>query len=74
MLGEAGVTAMELRVGATALTVREAEPEMPVRVAVTLVDPAATPLATPDEFTIATAVLAADHETAEVMSAVEPSS
>jgi hypothetical protein len=45
-----GVTAMEERVG---VTVRVAVPLMPLRVAVRVVEPAATPLASPDA-TVAT--------------------
>jgi hypothetical protein len=59
------VTAVTLRV-----TVSVAEPWTPVRIAVTVVDPAATPVATPAAFTVATAGLEVVQLTAPVTSAV----
>ena len=53
--GEAGVTAMETKVAE--VTVREAEGlEMPLKVAVILVEPAASALARPELLMVATAV------------------
>jgi len=53
--GEAGVTAIETKVAE--VTVREAEGlEMPLKVAVILVEPAASALARPELLMVATAV------------------
>ena len=73
MLGAAGVTAMELRVGAVAVTVMAAVPLIPLSDAVIVVDPDATPLARPAVLMVATAVLALTHVTVVVMFFVEPS-
>ena len=73
MLGAAGVTAMELRVGAVAVTVMAAVPLIPLSDAVTVVEPDATPLARPAALMVATPVLALTHVTVVVMFFVEPS-
>lgn len=73
MLGDAGVTAMELSVGAFADTVSVAEPETLLYVAVMLVDPAATALAIPPLLMVAIPVLLAVHVADDVTSVVEPS-
>lgn len=54
MLGLGGARTMAVRVGAIAATLNVALPLMPVRVAVTLVEPEATPLASPPALTVAT--------------------
>lgn len=73
MLAVAGVTAMVESVGADAVTASDAVPETLLSVAVTVVDPAATGVATPDPLTVAMA----EFETvqaAEVLTlAVDPS-
>ena len=74
MLAVAGVTAMETSVGEpTAVTVRAAVPVTAESVAVTLADPAATPVASPDPLMVVAAVLLTAQVTVEVMLAVEPS-
>ncbi len=57
----------------SALTFTVAEPLMPLNVAVTLVEPVATAVATPAALTVATAVLAADHCAVAVTLCVDPS-
>jgi hypothetical protein len=73
MLGVAGVTAMLANVFMGAVTVSTAVPLTLLRVAVILLAPAATPVASPAELMVAAAVLELVHVTDEVMFAVEPS-
>jgi hypothetical protein len=73
MLGVAGVTAMDFSVFCAAVTVKVADPVIPVRVAVMVLVPAATPVATPEALMVAAAGLEDVHATEEVMTAVEPS-
>ena len=69
MLGALGVTAMEVTV--VAVTVSVAVPLTPLRVAVTSVDPAATPVANPPDEMVATVALAVVQVAVEVTLAVE---
>jgi hypothetical protein len=72
MLTFPGVTAIDLIVFA-AVTVNGVVPVTPLREAVTLVEPAATPVARPVELIVAVAALAVAQVTVELMFAVEPS-
>jgi hypothetical protein len=71
MLPFAGVTAIEASVFATAVTVNAVVPVTPLSDAVTLVEPAATPVASPVELMVAIAVLAIAHVTVVLTFAVE---
>ncbi|MGA8431287.1 MAG: hypothetical protein WB729_15810 [Candidatus Sulfotelmatobacter sp.] len=73
MLAVVGDTAIAVTVGAIGDTVSAALPLIPENVAVTVVAPAAIPLARPVEFTVATDWLASDHVAVELTFAVEPS-
>jgi hypothetical protein len=73
MLAFAGVTAIELSVFAFAVTVSGVVPVTPLSVAVTLLEPAATPVARPVELIVAIAALAVAQVTVVLMFAVEPS-
>ncbi len=70
MVGVAGVTEIEVRMG---VTVSVAVPLTPLNDAVTVAEPAATPVARPDALTVATAALEVVQLTVLVMLAVEPS-
>ena len=72
-LGLAGVTAMEERVFAAAVTVRVAEPVTPLSEAEMVVVPAATAVARPEVLTVAVAVLEEAHVAVALTLAVEPS-
>jgi len=67
------VTAIDVSVGAVAVTVRDAVPLMPLRDAVIVDEPAATPVARPAEVMVAVAVLEDVQVTVAVMVLVEPS-
>jgi len=72
-LAEAGVTAIDFRVGTAIATVSVAVPLTPLRVAVITLEPAATAVAIPDELIVATTVFA-DVQIAVVLTfAVEAS-
>jgi len=73
MLAVAGVTAIEDSVGAVVVTLRDAVPLMPLRDAVMVDDPAATPVARPAELMVAVAVLEDVQVTVEVMVLVDSS-
>jgi hypothetical protein len=73
MLGVAGVTAIDESAFTAAVTVNAAVPLMPLAVAVTVLDPAATPAASPLEFKVAAAVLELVQVALDVTFAVEPS-
>lgn len=73
MLAEEGVTAMEDSVGVFAVTVMEAVPLTPLWDAVTVVEPAATAVTRPLEFTVAMPEPAVTQVTFDVISAVEAS-
>jgi hypothetical protein len=73
MLAVAGETAMAVNVFATAATVSVALPLMPSRVAVTVVEPAATAVASPDGLMEATFGSASVQRADAVTFAVEPS-
>jgi hypothetical protein len=73
MLGAAGVTAMEVRVGAVAVTVSVALPLTPFSDAVIVADPELTPVARPAAVIVATLVLALTHVTVLVTFPVVPS-
>jgi hypothetical protein len=70
MLAGVGVIEIVDRVG---VTVRDAIPLTPLRDAVIVVEPAATAVARPEVFTVATAVFELVQLTLPVRSAVEPS-
>jgi hypothetical protein len=70
MLAPAGVTAIEVIVFA-GVTVNGVVPVTPLREAVTLVEPAATPVTRPVELIVAIAVLAAAQVAVVLMFAVE---
>jgi hypothetical protein len=71
MLGEAGVTAIE--VSTFGVTLSAALPLTPLKEAVTVVEPAATPVASPAALITAAAVVELVQVTVEVITAVEPS-
>jgi hypothetical protein len=71
MFAVPGDTAIAVTV--LAVTVSEALPLIPLRVAVTVVDPTATHVANPPEPIVATPVFPVVHFAAEVTTAVEPS-
>ena len=73
MLEEAGVTEIDFRVETAFATVSVAVPLMPLRVAVTAVEPAATAVAIPEELIVATAVFAEAQFAVVLIFAVEPS-
>jgi hypothetical protein len=73
MVTVAGETAMEASVFAGAAIVRVAVPLSAPMVAVTVVEPAATPVAIPDEVMVATFPFASAQVAEEVTSAIEPS-
>jgi hypothetical protein len=73
MLGVAGVTAIEESVMTGAVTVNAAVPLMPLTVAVTVLDPATTPVASPAALIVATVALELVQVAFEVTFAVEPS-
>jgi hypothetical protein len=60
---DGGATLTVVTTGGAALTVIEAEPDLPELVAVMFAVPAATPLTTPAEFTVAAEALSVDHVT-----------
>jgi hypothetical protein len=60
---EGGETATVVTTGGAALTVIVAEPDLPELVAVIFAVPAATPVTTPAEFTVAAEALSVDHVT-----------
>lgn len=64
-----GVTAMETTVS-EGVMVNEAVPVTPLRVAVTVAEPGATPVTRPPVVMVAVTVLLTDQDTAEVMFAV----
>jgi hypothetical protein len=61
------------RVGADAVMARDALPETLLRVAVMVVEPAATGVAVPDALTVAMAEFETVHAAEEVTLAVDPS-
>jgi hypothetical protein len=69
----AGNTEIEVTVPVAAVTVSDSVPLIPLRDAVTMVEPTATPVARPLEFTVANACVATDQVAVELMLAVEPS-
>ena len=71
MLGLAGVTAMDERVLAAAVTVSVAVPLTPFSAAVMVDEPAATPVANPLELIVAAAVFDEVHVAVVVTLAVE---
>jgi hypothetical protein len=71
--GALGVTAIAVSVFAGAMTVTAAVPLTPPTAAVTLLDPAATAVASPVELMVATAVVELLQLAADVMFAVDPS-
>ena len=71
MLAVAGVTAIEVTVSVGAVTVRLAVPLTPLSDAVMVAVPAATPVATPAEVTVAAAELELVQVAVEVTFAVE---
>jgi hypothetical protein len=71
MLAVAGETAIEVRVGARAVTVNVAVDVNPSAVASMVAVPAATPVASPEELTVATAVFDEVQATPEVNAPVE---
>jgi hypothetical protein len=73
MLGAAGVTAMEESDFTAAITVNVAVPLMPLTVAVTVLEPAATAVASPAALTVAIVVVELVHAAVEVTFAVDPS-
>lgn len=73
MVAVAGETATEVRVLGDAATVRVAFPLTLPMAAVTVVEPAATPVATPDAVIVAIFPLASVQVADAVTSAVEPS-
>ena len=74
MLGLAGVTAIDVKVAiVAACTVRFAVPLMPLIAAVTVVEPAATAEASPEELIVTIAVFATVQVADEVTFAVDPS-
>lgn len=72
MLGALGVMAMEEMAGAVAVTVSLAVPLTPLSAAVMVEEPAATPVARPEAFIVATAVFALIHVTLLVTFFVVP--
>jgi len=60
---EVGATVTVVTTGATAVTVMLDVPDLPEFVAVIVAEPAATPVTTPLEFTVAAAALFVDHVT-----------
>jgi hypothetical protein len=70
-LGEAGVIAMDLTVFVTAVTVSAAVPLTPLKVAVMVLEPAATAVARPDALIVAAAVLELVHAAVVLTLAVE---
>jgi hypothetical protein len=73
MLGLAGVTEIPVTVLAAAVTVKVATPLIPFIEAVTVVEPAASAVASPAELIVATAAFASVHVAVDVTFAVEPS-
>jgi len=73
MLAVAGNTKIEVTVTVAAVTVSDSDPLIPLSDAVTVVEPTATPVARPLEFTVANACVATDQVAVELMLAVEPS-
>jgi hypothetical protein len=73
MLAVAGETVIEVSVLAAGVTVRVAFPLTPSTVAVTVVEPAATPVAFPDALMVATFELVSVQAADAVTLAVEPS-
>ncbi|MGA8273270.1 MAG: hypothetical protein WB919_17030 [Candidatus Sulfotelmatobacter sp.] len=73
MLGVVGHTVIEVIVGVIATTLSVALPLSPINDAVTAVEPVATAVARPVEFTVATAVFAAVQLAVELTFPVEPS-
>jgi hypothetical protein len=73
MLAVAGVTEIAVTVFATAVTLSAAVPLTPPSDAVIVLEPAATPVAMPDEFTVATAVFEVVQVAVDVTFAVDPS-
>ena len=72
ILATAGVTAIDESVFAAAVTVNAAVPLTPLIVAVTVLDPVATPVASPAELMVAAAVLELAQVALEVTFAVVP--
>jgi hypothetical protein len=58
---DAGATATVVTTGGAVATVMEAVPDLSAAVAVIVAEPAATPVTTPLEATVAAAVLLLDH-------------
>ena len=73
MLADAGEIVIPVTVFAAAVTVSVAVPVIPPDTAVTGVDPAATPVATPPVLMAAIAALPVAHAAVEVTLAVDPS-
>jgi hypothetical protein len=73
MLAAAAVTVIDVRVFTGAVTVSVADPVTLFRLAVTVVEPAATPVAMPDAFTVAIDELATVQLATEDTSLVVPS-
>jgi hypothetical protein len=72
MLAVAGNTEIEVTVTVAAVTVSDTDPLIPLSDAVTMVEPTATPVARPLEFTVANAGVAAAQVAVELTFAVEP--
>jgi hypothetical protein len=71
-LAVAGNTEIEVKVAVVAVTVSDSDPLIPLSDAVTMVEPAATPVARPLEFIVANAC-ATLQAAVELMLAVDPS-
>ena len=72
-LAEAGNTEIEVKAAVVAVTVSDSDPLIPFSDAVTMVEPAATPVARPLEFMVANACVAMVQAAVELTLAVEPS-
>jgi hypothetical protein len=73
MLAVAGVTEIAVTVFVAAVTLSAAVPLTPPSAAVMVLEPAAEPVAMPDEFTVATVVLEVVQVAVDVTFAVVPS-
>jgi len=69
----AGKTEIKVTDPVAAVTVSDSDPLFPLNDAVTMVEPTATPVARPLEFTVANACVATDQVAVELILAVEPS-
>jgi hypothetical protein len=73
MLALAGDTVIDVRVGAAAVTLSDANPLIPLSEAVNVVETAVTPVASPLEFIVAAAGIATVQLAFELTLAVVPS-